>query len=428
MNTRAPIALFAAAALSLAACGSESNDSSEASAKTKNAALATAPLPLLNADFSATGGGWTGTGFKLGIGCQKPGAPANRQPSLGAWLPNALSFGTSQQTVVQEVAIPKATKVTFSFRGQVRGDRLDGSFMGRLSDADESVSTGAQTGAGLVAGKQFDLSVTTKTDGEKVKISLTGGTPANWSGCYGPVITNAVLFSDRALQAAISATTLAPTVTTAVAPVLPTTVAPTTLPPTTIAAAKTTVPVATTAAPTTTTTIAPTTTRSSVACKDGGNCNIGDIGPGGGFVFYVNPAAPAGSRYIEVNANDFASDQLSMKVSDSRYLNVDFRYGDAQGAARFINDGRLGGQRNWRLPSKDEGLLLCLYARQITSGSDCNTASPGMRPGFHPWYWTADASDPAGGKAWCVMIYPDFGGLVECRYVDPNHVRFVRTF
>lgn len=432
MKFRKSLAVASVAAFLLAACGSKSNDSSGDGSKTKNAALATAPLPLVNGDFTASGGGWSGVGFTLGVGCKTPGTPANTVPSLGAWLPNALSFGTSQQTVQQVVAIPNPAKVTFSFRGQVRGDRTDGSFRGELSDSDEKVTTGDQTGPALVPGKNFELSVTTKTAGEKVTIKLTGGMPANWSGCYGPVVTNASLFTADALNAAISATTVPPAVTTVVAPVLPTvppTTTSTTVAPTTTAraaVATTILSTTTTVAPTTT--IAPTTTMSSVACKDGGPCKLGDAGPGGGIVFYANPSAAEGSRYMEVTSSDFASDSLSMKVSDPRYLNVDYRYGDALGAAMFINDGRLGGKRNWRLPSKTDGLLLCLYVRQITTGSDCNAVSPGMRPGFYAWYWTADASDPGIGRAWCIMLYDNFGGVTDCRYVDPSRVRFVRTF
>lgn len=432
MKSRKYIAIISVAGFLFAACGSKSDDSADNAAQTKNAALAAAPLPLANGDFSSAKAGWTGVGYTLDGGCNTPGAPANTFPSLGVWLPNALSFGTSQRTVQQEVAIPTPGKVTFSFRGQVRGDRTDGSFRGELVDSDETVSTGDQTGAALVPGKNFELSVTTKTAGEKVTIKLTGGTPANWSGCYGPVVTNASLYTADAMKAAITATTVRPVVTTVVAPVLPTnppTTTSTTVAPTTTAKAA----VATTVAPTTTvaattTTVAPTTTMSSVACKDGGPCKLGDKGPGGGEVFYVNSSAPAGSRYMEVTSSDFASDSLSMRVADVRYLNVDFRYGDALGAAMFINDGRLGDKRNWRLPSKTDGLLLCLYVRQITTGSDCNAASPGMRPGFHAWYWTADASDPQIGRAWCIMIYPGFGGMTDCKYVDPSHVRFVRTF
>jgi hypothetical protein len=130
---------------------------------------------------------------------------------------------------------------------------------------------------------------------------------------------------------------------------------------------------------------------------------------------------------MEVMTSDFASNSLSAKVSNPLWDNVDFRYGDALGAAQFINFGRPGGYNNWRLPSKNEGILLCRYVRQVTS-ADCTGDGPGMRPGFFAWYWTADASDATVGLAWCMQLYDHFGGLIPCRYVDPNHVRFIRSF
>jgi hypothetical protein len=68
--------------------------------------------------------------------------------------------------------------------------------------------------------------------------------------------------------------------TTTIAPTTTTTVAPTT-----------------TIAPTTTTTVAPTTTTTTVAPA---LYSVGDPGPGGGTIFYVDMTRVEGSRYFEV--------------------------------------------------------------------------------------------------------------------------------
>lgn len=447
MKFRKSLAVASIAAFLLAACGSKSNDSSGDGSKTKNAALATAPVGLVNGDFVAAKGGWAGVGFALGVGCKSTSAGANRQPSLGGWLPNALSFGTTQQTVTQSVTVASPGKIVFLFTGQVRGDMTNGSFSAKLSDADESVTTGPQTGAGLVTAKSYELSVTTKAANESVKIDISGGTSTNWAGCYGPVVTNASLFSAAQLTAAInSATTLVPPVTTAVPPVMPSTtmtVPPTTgapvatAPPSTLPSMpQTTQPTTAPIAPSTTSTVAPATTMSAVACDKGGPCRVGDVGPSGGWVIFANDSLPAGSRYIEVTTRDYDNPQYGYRRFDIRYLDSDLRYGDALASVNQANLDRLGGQSNWRVPSRVDANFLCLYIRQITTGSDCAAPSPGVRPGFSSWYWTADSTQL--GKAWLLGVYEDnvyngqrYGctcGVMESPVVDKNHVRFVRTF
>jgi hypothetical protein len=53
---------------------------------------------------------------------------------------------------------------------------------------------------------------------------------------------------------------------------------------------------------TTTTTVAPTTTTTTIAltCAMGGSCAVGDTGPGGGTIFYVDLTRALGSQYFEV--------------------------------------------------------------------------------------------------------------------------------
>lgn len=96
-----------------------------------------------------------------------------------------------------------------------------------------------------------------------------------------------------------TSTTTTTTTTTTIAPT--TTARPvTTLAPTTTIAPTTTVaPTTTTTAPTTTTT-APTPQRDETECRRGGTCAVGDIGPGGGTVFYAAASVQPWGQYLEI--------------------------------------------------------------------------------------------------------------------------------
>ena len=65
-----------------------------------------------------------------------------------------------------------------------------------------------------------------------------------------------------------------------------------------------------------------------LACKDGGLCNVGDTGPGGGTVFYVAPAllfkGKMQWRYLEVqNSPAFEADLCSSNTNTSNVITND---------------------------------------------------------------------------------------------------------
>lgn len=138
---------------------------------------------LYNGSFSSNAGGWAGAGG--GAGCD------NGQPSLGEAFLDALVFSYELGTVTQAIVIPVPGVVTLTFDGQL--GEAGGWYEGTLSDQDEMVSTSAISESALTG---YSLSVTTLTSNEVVAVSFTAQDSLFWAGCFGPIITNASLFSD----------------------------------------------------------------------------------------------------------------------------------------------------------------------------------------------------------------------------------------
>ena len=248
----------------------------------RNAAIPS--VSLVNAQFTAAG--WAGEGFTLGAGCKVKGG----DPSLGAWVPNALSFGYTQRTVSQSLVVPYVGAVVFSFDGVLRGDDTQSTFQASITDADENVSTGVQTGSALTVTKRYSLKVTTKVPNETVKVSISGKSGNLWAGCYGAVISNA------AIDSATSVATSTPAMSTTTSNVPVST--------TTVPASTTTVPASTSTAPTSTTS-AGTVSKGENGTGPNGAFKVGDTGPGLGTVIW----------------SEFIRDTTTMTVTQ-RYLEV----------------------------------------------------------------------------------------------------------
>ena len=324
----------------------------------RNAALPA--VNLVNANFTAAG--WAGEGFTLGAGCKVGGG----DPSLGAWVPNALSFGYTQRTVSQSVEVPVPGSVVFSFDGVLRGDDTRSTFQGTITDADENVSTGLQTGSALTTVKRYSLKVTTQSPNETVKVSFSGKSGNSWAGCYGAVLSNAAISSATPV-----------TTTTSVSPAATSTVPAST---STVRAPTTTVPATSTTVRAPNTTIAAT---AGSATGPNGAFNVGDTGPGLGTVIWREftrdtTAMTVTERYLEVApigwSGTVADPKLAIGWCNDWVKTTDgFGAGLANtnslltcqrgvSAPKITRDYRGGGKDDWYIPTPVELKLMMKFA------------------------------------------------------------------
>ena len=185
-----------------------------------------------------------------------------------------------------------------------------------------------------------------------------------------------------------------------------------------------------------------------VTCANGGTCEVGNTGPGGGIVFYsVNgnylEAAPAawfgtatdtrtvwgcsGSTYASAYATAIGTgkantDQIVSNCGDPT----------SSVAAKIARAYTGGGKSDWSLPSRDELIELCKYARTQTTGNistSCTTSgtlNAGVLKGFgnadgNSQYWSS--SDASTNNAYTVWldgsVSGGFGGKAVNRYIRP---------
>lgn len=135
---------------------------------------------LINGQFSPDDGGWQGV-FG-GNDC------SGAEPSMGPWGTDGLVFTYEYNLVYQEVLIPVPGDVTLNFTGQL--GQAGGHYEAFLEDNNESVSSGELVN---VNPEQASLTITTEEPDELVIVTFGGIDEAWWSGCYGPIITDASL-------------------------------------------------------------------------------------------------------------------------------------------------------------------------------------------------------------------------------------------
>ena len=200
-------------------------------------------------------------------------------------------------------------------------------------------------------------------------------------------------------------------------------------PTTTVAAPTTTVAATTTTvAATTTTTVAPT-------CENGGAlCVVGDTGPGGGIVFYVDETRPEGSRYFEAapvgaealrtwatggnqSAPVTGADGTAIGSGEDNTAAIVAQSGNvaATSAAAYASDYAVNGFTDWFLPSKDE--LNKMY-------TNLYLASPPLGGFSGDAYWSS--SEHGADDAWDQHF--GYGGQHYDSKDNTTYVRPVRAF
>ena len=185
-----------------------------------------------------------------------------------------------------------------------------------------------------------------------------------------------------------------------------------------------------------------------VTCANGGTCAVGNTGPGGGIVFYsvsgkYLEAAPAswfgtatdtrtvwgcsGSTYSIAYATAIGTGKANTDQIVSNCGNP-----TSNVAAKIARAYTGGGKSDWSLPSRDELIELCKYARTQTTGNvstSCTTAgtlNAGVLKGFgnadgDSQYWSS--SDASTNNAYTVWLSGSvsggFGGKTIDRYIRP---------
>lgn len=170
-----------------------------------------------------------------------------------------------------------------------------------------------------------------------------------------------------------------------------------------------------------------------VPCSQGGECAVGDVGPGGGIVFYVSEKLQSWGRYIEVAPNGWNRGRPDPNVKpycdallDSfNYPVTSPKIGQGQantdtlvrvcpvGAAATARDYRGGGFNNWSLPSKEEFEEFFYEIPGVVLNEG------------NPWYWTS-TNDQYGRNFAFYEGHEKFSHTHSAS--NASHVRPVRHF
>jgi len=172
---------------------------------------------------------------------------------------------------------------------------------------------------------------------------------------------------------------------------------------------------------------------------------VGDVGPAGGTIFYIDLARPAGSQFWEVGSNlgtaqwgcrgtiisGATGDALGDGAANTAAIQEDC---ETPGIAARVASAPAGGFSDWFLPSAAELNQLCKYARgQSTDVADqavqCD-GSGSLRSGFAGNYWESTQPSGTGEVAKVNAAFRNFNdgvGYLKGKS-DPLNVRPVRSF
>jgi len=178
---------------------------------------------------------------------------------------------------------------------------------------------------------------------------------------------------------------------------------------------------------------------------------VGDIGPGGGIVFYKEASKKPWGQYLEVAPQGWSGSPSDPKsqwcdIVDQKILegssglfelnvignqigdgkrNTELMSSKCAKGAFTVNQYRGGGLSDWYLPSKMELNQLCRFARgQEASIRECNS-SGALRVGFDDYYWSS--SEASATNAWDQFF--NIGNVNLSGKGHPNNaIRPIRSF
>ena len=202
------------------------------------------------------------------------------------------------------------------------------------------------------------------------------------------------------------------------------------------------------------------TTNNSQCSAGGANtvCKVGDIGPGGGIVFYDAGKDEYWGRYLEMAPKSCEGERLSWRPAgntktvytgsgsqsaaelrllakglgmgkvNTRVITLALGAGTKPYAAKFAEDSTCGGKDDWFLPSKDElDIAFNRLAQNRVAGNDTPVA--GFNKGY---YWTS--TDYNNSTAW-TQYFMDGQQFDRVQTLDGNknppnpfRVRPIRAF
>jgi hypothetical protein len=161
----------------------------------------------------------------------------------------------------------------------------------------------------------------------------------------------------------------------------------------------------------------------------------GDIGPAGGFIFYVNPHAEAdGWRYLEAAPVDLSAGAkwgcfrraipgakgTAVGTGKQNTQDILAACADRETAADLCANYRVNGVGGWFLPSRDE---LALMYRNLKAAGAGDFRIDGLADNFSYWASTEDTADMAAH-----IDFADNGRQHSDDKDFPRRVRAVRAF
>lgn len=151
-------------------------------------------------------------------------------------------------------------------------------------------------------------------------------------------------------------------------------------------------------------------------CSTAATCSVGDIGPGGGLVFYkaggvAYEMAPrtwgsgeSGVAWCDVTTSLTTGTTVGTGAANTAAMLA----GCSSGAASAATSYNGGGLTDWYVPSKDEYNAMCIYSRTLSSGDPTVLCTGGQDAtfatgayGFDSYaYWTSSQYESETTKSY----------------------------